>query len=196
MSVFKVKLQNTDQGLLDINPLTGLPFVTSVQRTVYVAGPGRTYRAMADGTTFTDCNYWMRFVYPNVPLNQAFISVVTDDGSIFSDIEGENTYALIFGGNSAYNVLSTDAFTTNLIDILGTYGSYATFVQITNNGTVANQDIKVQLNGSTNAIMSLAHGVTQVFNAGDLLVSKIAFQGGVSNTTVQVVLSVRSICYS
>lgn len=208
MSVFRVKLQNTQQGLLDLNPATataiqignpanpylGSQMNPSLQRTIFVAGPHRIYRELFDGQTFTDCNYWKRFAFPQVPLDQAFIEVVTDDGSVYSDFSEENNYPLTFGGDTAYDVLTTDTFSTNVIDILGTYGSYATFVQITNNGTVANQDIKVQLNGNANAVMSLAAGDTQVFNAGDLRISALAFQGGVADTTIQVVLSVQSVC--
>lgn len=209
MSVFRVQLQNVKQGLLDLNPATASPIMIgnlggnyqgaqmnpSLQRTIFVAGPHRIYRELFDGQTFTDCNYWKRFAFPQVPLEQAFIQVVTDDGSIWSDFAEENNFPLTFGGASAYNVLTTDTFLTNYIDILGTYGSFATFVQITNLGTSSpGQDIKVQMNGSATAVMSLAAGDTQVFNAGDLAISKLAFQGGASNTTIQVVLSVQSVC--
>ena len=209
MSVFRVKLQNTKQGQLDLNPSTATPVAIgnpanqylgsqmnpSLQRTIFVAGPHRIYRELFDGQTFTDCNYWKRFAYPQVPLDQAFIEVVTDDGSVYSDFSEENNYPLTFGGDTAYTVASTDTFADNVIDILGTYGSYATFVQVTNLGTSSpTQDIKMELNGPSNAILSLAAGDTQVFNAGDLLVSALAFQGGSADSTVQVVLSVKSIC--
>jgi hypothetical protein len=203
MSVFQVQLNNTQQGLLDLNPATATPVAIgnpanpylgsqmspSFQRTIYVAGPNRIYRELFDGSTFTDVNYWKRFAYPQVPLDQAFIVVLSDDGSVWSDDQAENTYPLTFGGATAYNVLTTDTFSTNFIDILGTYSSFATFVQITNFGTASTQNIKVQLNGSTNAVMQLAFGDTQVFNTGDLSVTKLAFQGGSVNTTIQVVLS-------
>ena len=208
MSVFVVNLNNLQQGQLDLNPSTASPIMIgndagpylggqmqpSLQRTIFVAGPHRIYRELHDGQTFTDCNYWKRFAFPQVPLDQAFITVVTDDGSVWSDYTFENNYPIVVGGNTAYNVQTTDTFATNFIDILGTYGSYATFVQITNNGTVANQNIKIQLNGSANAILTLAHGDTQVFNAQDLLVSKLGFQGGVALTSVQVVMSLQSAC--
>lgn len=220
MSVFRVNLQNTQQGQLDLNPATATAILVgndpratvngslvglgnqmnpSIQRTIFVAGPHQIYRELADGQTFTDCNYWKRFAFPQVPLDQAFIEVVTDDGSIWSDFDDENNFPLTFGGDTDYDVLTTDTFATNVIDILGTYGSFATFVQITNNGTVSpNQDIKIKMNGSANAIMSLAAGDTQVFNAGDLKVSALAFQlgggGTPTDTTIQVVLSVASVC--
>ena len=211
MSVFRVKLTNTQQGLLDYNPATASPIAVggaqgstylgqlmdpSIQRTIYVAGPNRIYRELFDGQTFTDCNYWKRFAFPQVPLDQAFIEVVTDDGSVWSDFSPENNYALTFGGDVDYDVLDTDTFLTNFIDLIGTYGSYATFVQITNLGTATDgsQDIKVQLNGSSSAVLNLKAGDTQVFNMGDLLVSALAFQGGSASTTIQVVLSMTTQC--
>lgn len=204
MSVFTVKLQNPSQGQLDIDPSTGLPFTTSVQRSIYVAGPNRIERKLNDGDVFTDCNYWKRFAYPQLPLDQAFIEVTTDDGSVYSDDSEENTFPLFFGGESAMTISASSAFTDedNIIDILSTYGSYAKFVQIQNLGTAGNadQDIKVKLNGSASAIMTLAAGDTQVFNAGDLSVSVIAFQGNdnesADDTDVQVLLSVESVCNS
>ena len=101
MSVFRVKLNNAAQGALDINPSTLLEFNTSIQRTIYVTGPKRIYRKLLDGETFTDCNYWKKFAYPQVPYDQAFIEVVSDDGSIYSEIEEENNYPMV------YNIIVT-----------------------------------------------------------------------------------------
>lgn len=209
MSVFRVKLQQLpEQGYMDLNPATassaspacpsclGSAFTTSIQRTMYCAGPRRIWRKLADGATFVDCNYWKRFSYPTVSKEVAFIEVVTDDGSIYSDSSEENTFPVIFGGDTAYDVLTTDTFEDNYIDILTDYGGFAKFVQITNNGTADNQTIKVQLNGSSSAIMTLADATTQVFNAGDLAISKLGFEGGTANTTVQIILSVEVQCNS
>lgn len=197
MSVFQVKLQNVEQGLLDVHPGTGAQMSPSVQRTIYVTGPRLTYRQLRDGQTFTDCNYWKKFAYPQVPYSQAFIHVVTDDGSVYSDVEEENTYALTFGGDTAYTVEAADTFATNSIDIMGTYGGFAKFVQITNYGTSSpGQDIKVQLNGSTSAVFNLLAGDTQMFNVGDLSVTHLAFEGGDSDTDIQVILSIKVQCTS
>ena len=118
MSVFRVKLQNVKQGLMDLDPSThplamgsgnqpatygmnGEPMgqewpnseAQSRQRQMFVAGPGRTYRLLKDGDTFTDNNYWKRFAFPQVGREFAFIEVVTDDGSVYSDVPEENTFA-------------------------------------------------------------------------------------------------------
>lgn len=198
MSVFRVKLNNTQQGNMDlrfdsnVEGNHGSQFATSLQRTIYVAGPGKTYRKLFDGDTFTDCNYWKRFAYPQVPLSEAFIEVVTDDGSAYSDIASENTYPKV------YNMLVVQgtAFEDNEIDILGDTGGYAVFVQIANQGSTA---VRVRLNGVTDAVFDLAASETQVFNSGDLQVSKLEFVNNVSGGTtadVQVLLSIRSVCNS
>jgi len=210
MSVFKVKLQNIQQGYLDRDPSTasmvaignpadpylGSPFTESRQRTIYVAGPNRIYRKLFDGDTFSDSNYWKRFAFPNLPLESAFIEVVTDDGSVYSDDPEENTFPVVYGGDTAYTVAADDTFDDNYIDIVTDHGGPATFCQITNFGTASTQNIKIKLNGSSSAILTLQNGDTQVFNNKDLLITKLAFEGGTADTTIQVVLSVRSVSVS
>lgn len=209
MSVFRVKLQNIKQGYLDRDPSTaspvmvgnpanelGDPFTTSLQRTIYVAGPNRVYRKLKDGDTFTDSNYWKRFTADVLGFESAFIEVVTDDGSVWSDVPEENTFPVVVGGDSAYTIASASDFDDNVIDILTDHGGPATFVQITNFGSASTQDIKVKLNGSSSAILSLKAGDTQVFDKKDLLVTKLAFAGGSADVDIQVVLAVRSLARS
>jgi hypothetical protein len=200
MSVFRVKLQNATQGQLDRNPSTassndvGLQMDPSIQRTVYVTGPNHTYRKLKDGDVFTDCNYWKRFSYPQLPEDQAFIEVVTDDGSIYSDVPSENTYPKVYDLSIENGTTFTN--TNNVVDILGDTGGYAVFVQITNMGGTA---VKCRLNGITDAIFDLDATSTQIFSYGDLSISKLEFSNtvsGGSDTDVQVLLSVRSMCYS
>lgn len=201
MSVFKVHVNYPGkQGYLDFNPATASPgyqgqqMQPSKQRTMFCTGPNRIYRELFDGMVFTDCNYWKRFAFPQCPLETAFIEVLVDDGSVYSDIPGENTFPKIY---SPYAVLTTSTFVNNFIDIVGTLGGVAQFVQITNLGTSApNQNVQIQLNGDVGAVMTLAAGDTQVFNAGDMAISKLAFAGGAANTTLQVILSVAVQCNS
>jgi hypothetical protein len=199
MSVFKVHVNYpAAQGYLDLNPATasqgflGNQMQPSKQRTIFVTGPNRRYRELFDGQTFTDCNYWKRFAFPQAPYETAFIEVMSDDGSVFSDIASENTFPYIY---SPYSVLIADTFATNFIDIVA-LGGVAQFVQITNNGTMATQDITVQLNGSATAVFTLGAGDTQVFNVGDLAITKLAFDGGIASTTLQIILSVTVQCLS
>lgn len=198
MSVFKVHLNTNQQGYLDYNPATASPgflgnqMQPSIQRTMFCAGPNRIYRELFDGQVFTDCNYWKAFdiaVHPDT----GFIQVLFDDGSVYSNVPGENTFPKVF---SPYNVLTTDTFATNFIDIVGAYGGPAQFVQITNNGTGPTQNVMVELNGDVGAVMTLPFGTTQIFNAGDLSVTKLSFQGGTVNTTLQIIISVAVQCNS
>ncbi|NIQ15933.1 MAG: hypothetical protein GTO02_16525, partial [Candidatus Dadabacteria bacterium] len=87
MSVFKVKLNYPgEQGYLDFNPATASPgflgdqMQPSIQRTMWCTGPNLVYRKLFDGEVFTDCNYWKRFAFPQVPMETAFIEVISDDG--------------------------------------------------------------------------------------------------------------------
>lgn len=203
MSVFRVKLQHTGyQGQLDLNPSTatpvsagqglGTPFTSSIQRTIYVAGPGRTYRKLYDGQTFSDCNYWKRFAYPQIERDHAFIEVLTDDGSVYSDVASENTFAKVYD----LTIAAGTAFTDNVVDILGDTGGHAVFVQIANQGSTA---VRVRVNGTADAVFDLGASETQVFNSGDLSVTKLEFINAVSggaDADVQVLLSVKSVCNS
>ena len=196
MSVFRVKLQHPQQGLLDVNPLTGKSVATSIQRTISVAGPNGITRVLKDGQTFTDSNYWKQFAYPQLPLDQAFIEVVTDDGSVFSYVESENVYPVVWKPGTAGVIGAGDAPTdTNMtLDIVDTYGSPAMFVQIKNEDS--SNPIKVKLNGSTNAVLTVAASTHQIFNYNDLVVTKLEFDNSASGTSevdyVEVILSVKS----
>jgi len=206
MSVFKVALNNVEQGTMDLNPSTatankrtgmglGSKFAVSKQRQVYVMGPNKINRLMVDGETFTDCNYWKRFAYPQVPQNEAFIEVVSDDGSVFSDVPGENTVPVVLAQTVTASTGYTD--TGNEIDIVATYGGPAVFFQIENQD--GSDDITIKLNGRDSAVMTLAAGDNQIFNSGDLVVTKVAMANlasGNGDVDVQLVFSVVSQCTS
>lgn len=196
MSVFRVKLASTSQGRLDIDPTTGMPFTTSKQRTIMVTGPNRIQRQLHDGETFTDCNYWKQFAYPQTTLENAFIEVVTDDGSTYSSVESENVYPVVWLPGTA-GVIGAGAAPddTNMsLDLVDTYGGPAVFVQIQN--TDGSHSVQVKLNGSSSAVFTLDTNSTQIFNHGDLVISKIEFDNSASGTSavtrVEVILSVKS----
>jgi hypothetical protein len=201
MSVFRVKLNQGPQGTLDINPATGLEFTTSVQRTMYVAGPNGKIREIADGTTFTDCNYWKRFAVPAVSADDAFIDVITDDGSVYSDIASENTYPVV--ANITITSGKTLVSSGSVIDIAGTTGNFASFMQLTNAGYLTSgNNVSVQLNGSSDAVFILEAGSTQVFNGGDVSINRVAIapqliaSGAVGSFNIEALYSVVSQCNS
>jgi hypothetical protein len=165
MSVFRVKLNNTKQGRLDINASTdtsetygniGSQFSVSQQRQIYVAGPNRIYRLLKDGEEFTDCNYWKRFTAEVVGEEYAFIEVVSDDGSIYSDILEDNTFSV------GATVSLTTNFADTVIDFVNEHGAPARFVMIQNlDGSIG---IIGELNGNTNITFAVGAGETMMFN--------------------------------
>ncbi|MHC4214814.1 MAG: hypothetical protein ACYSWP_15740 [Planctomycetota bacterium] len=203
MSVFKVALNNVEQGLLDKDPSTATPGAItgqglgdqidpSKQRQVYIMGPNLINRLMIDGETFTDCNYWKQFAYPQVSLEDAIVEVLVDDGSVYSSNPELNTYPAA----TTITAVGGTTFADNELDIVSTYGGPAVFTQITNNGA---GDVQVRLNGLTTATFTLASGDTQIFNNGDLTVTKIQVDNsasGAADADVAVLLSVQSICTS
>jgi len=194
MSVFKVQLNNSAQGLLDRNPATLGQASPSIQRSVYVTGPNKINRRLVDGETFTDCNYWKKFAYPQVSLEHAIVSVLTDDGSVYSDVASENVYPKVYD----LSVAAGSAFEDNQADVIGDTGGFATFTQITN--THGSQDVRIRLNGQATAIFDLAFGESQIFNAGELSVSLIEVSNDTSGAAgpvlIQILMSVKSVCNS
>jgi hypothetical protein len=189
MSVFRVKLQNVNQGLMDINPVTGTAFTTSKQRSVYVMGPKKINRLLHDGDTFTDSNYWKKYAYPQVAYENAFIEVVTDDNSVYSDVPAENTFAY-----GATFTLATTYSTTNTINFVTTYGQPASFLQVKNNdGAIV---VTGELNADTSVVFTLAAGETQIFNTGDLAVTQLRLKSASGTPTATVVAAVRSVSNS
>lgn len=197
MSVFRVKLGGlagsnvAGPGNLDVDMITGKPVATSLQRTMYVAGPGRIYRKLSDGETFTDSNYWKRFTTNNNEYGYGFLEIVSDDGSIYSDVASENTFLRTY----SVTVAAGSTYTDNVVNILGDTGSAAIFTQI--NNQTSSKTLKVKVNGSSDAIFDLAGNESQIFNAGELSVTKLEFDysasGASGNISVEVIVSVRSV---
>ena len=201
MSVFRVKLNNVDQGRLDLDPSShpgspaqygdlGTPFTVSNQRQVYVMGPKKINRLLKDGETFTDCNYWKRFAYPQVSYEQAIVEVISDDGSVYSDVESENTFVV---GKTFASV--ADAYNTdNTLNFVTVHGGPASFLQITN--THGSYALTVELNGNTNATITLAAGEAQIFNSGDLAITQVRLKSATTGGSAELVASVKSVCNS
>lgn len=180
MSVFKVKLTNINQGLLDTN---GQSTGTSIQRGVYVMGPNKINRLLVDGSTFTDSNYWKRYAYPQVPYDQAIVDTLTDDGSVWADNPAS---ARTFPVNSTFTT-GASYNSTNTIDYLSTYGSRAVYVSI----TAASNSAVCRINGSTE--ITIASGTPQVFNVGTFDINKLEFKNGSGAASVTVIAAVASV---
>jgi hypothetical protein len=176
MSVFRVRLSNSRQGLLD---------VYDNQRSAYIMGPNRINRKLRDGETFVDCNYWKRFAYPQLPLEEAFIEVVEDDGTVYSDQLQDNTYPKVYNISAA----AGSSFEDNRADIEGDAGSFALFAQITNR---SGGDVRVRINGMDSAVIDLPGGSTQVFNVGEMTIALLEVENPSEGAVeVQIVVSIR-----
>lgn len=190
MSVFSVRLNPSNLGsgyVTDTSATAGV----SAQRSMDVTGPRGSRRLLADGETFTDCNYWLRYA----PLSEggtmaedlAFIHVVTDDGSVWDDRNPtNNTFNVV--EDMLIDAGSTYSDTANIINILSDHGGYAVALRL----VVAGDEVNVRLNGSSSAVMSLATG-THTFNRGDYTLSSLEFdnsESSASNATVQVTMTI------
>lgn len=194
MSLFRVALNNTKQGTLDRNAYTNSQMSPSKQRQVYLTGPNNIKRELKDGDTFTDCNYYKRFCYPQCSLEDAILEIVTDDGSIWVDgADNQNVYPRV-------ETLSIEADTGyadegNSIDLSD---AHAVFVQLTNSHET--QDVNVRLNGLTDAVFTLEHNSVQAFNYGDLAVTKIEVandsSGALGPVNIEILMSLRSVVRS
>lgn len=197
MSVFKVKLNNNIQGRLDINPTTdmsetqgyvGIPFSVSKQRQIFVAGPNKKLRTLSDGDIFTDCNYWKQFTAEEAGEEFGFIEVVSDDGSIYSEIPEENTFSI------GETLTLTTNFADNAIDFIETYGNPLRFLMIQNlDSSIA---VTGELNGDTNITFVIGAGETMMFNQGDMVITSIRLKSASGTPDVSYVASIRSSCTS
>ena len=184
---------------------TGMPNF-SLQRTVYVMGPRKINRELKDGQTFTDCNYWKRFCYPQVPLNQAILTCISDDGTIYSDDHIENQYPIAFTLTASGNSPNYPTFISwNASTGAQTVGNAVNFASLTGGNPVAfvtlqnesSTSCQVQLNGLNTAVFTLGGSSTMVFNHGDIQITQIVVwdtTGSTSGTTtVSVIAGVTSL---
>jgi hypothetical protein len=214
MSTFIVRLNQGAQGALDKDPSTmtagnlGTPMTVSRQRQVYVMGPRKINRLLKDGDTFTDCNYWKKFAYPQCSLENAIVAFAPngDDGSTYVEGGAAGTVPIVVTDTITAGattctidfILGTKTSAAGVTTSLGTSGSAATFCQIENlaaDSDTANP-ITVQLNGSQ-ATFTLTGGTSQIFNAGDLAVTKLVLTAPSGTTAwIQVIAAVASECNS
>lgn len=212
MSVFRVKLTQGLQGNMEVAAgyadlvanSAGANF--SEQRTLYVMGPKKMNRLLADGATFTDCNYWKRFVSvanggDAASPEAAFLEIVTDDGSIWSDDTQETTTIaqITYTTQAAYAnstwtcPIGVATSGTGAYDILANLGGYASFIIMTNGA----QATKLNLNSAgtvaaptAGTVLDIASSGTITLSADDILVGRLALQG--TSTTVYLVIGVKA----
>lgn len=217
MSLFTVKLNNTQQGQLDKNAYAsgvnnqsvdntgGTQFAISKQRTVWITGPNNVKRQLKDGDTFTDCNYYKRFCYPDCigrtdqeKLQNAILECTTDDGTIWVDGTGNTRgYSMAVPVVETLECEAASTYEDNVVEI-STAGGYASFVQMTN--THESEDVTVRLNGVTEAVFTLEAGATQHFSQDDLAITLVEVahdaSGAAATVNVEVMYGLLSGCNS
>lgn len=191
MSTFQVRLNQTQlsQGnqptsqarFLDQSIISG----RSIQRSFYAMGPDKTSRKLKDGDIFNDVNYWKRFAFPVLPLDQAFIVVLNDDQTIWNDNPIDNHFPASYN----FNVNDNTDYSSNVADILNDYGSLAVSIQIqvTGSGTAP----IFRFNGS--ATYAIAPGFISIFDNSKFPTSKIEInnqQAGHAFCTVSILLNI------
>jgi len=181
MSTFKVKLTQGDKRTGDGNLDTQAQSSgTSVQRTMFAMGPGKINRKLKDGDTFIDCNYWKRFTYPTIPYNEAFIEVVSDDGSVYVDGKDSTSVKTY---TKALLTATTHTTANNILDVVGDNGGPFKWASIT-----TDRDVTVRINGVAASDFVVALGTTHTFNNGDVLISRLTFANA-SGSTANVVVT-------
>jgi hypothetical protein len=192
MSVFQVKLKSAAEGQLDTQVDAG---GNSLQRQAYIMGPKRINRLMVDGEQFSDCNYYKQFCTYNATSNPegcdaaaAILLLVSDDGAPYSSVPSEQTFAwsTVAGGVDA-----GDAVFATIKDFATDFGSYAVSAIISN---ISNVAATIRINGT--AEFSLASLATQVFNTGDLVISKIEAKVTGAAKKITVFAGVKSVSNS
>ena len=205
MSVFQVQLNNTNQGTMDRNfsgvgwsmvangATPGVEFTTSQQRQVFIMGPNKNQMLLHDGAQFTGSNYFKRFCYPALPLEDAILALITDDGSTYSDFNQDENTAV---AGTTLTIAKGSSFTTsgNSVNVVTTYGAPATFTQIQVNGTTLSDYVTVEINGNANALLNILVGTSQIFNTGDSVITQLNFSKPSGNTdassSVQLVFGI------
>jgi hypothetical protein len=187
MSVFQVRLNNINQGQLDINPNTvnvstgqGQQMQPSIQRTMFIQGPTGTFLRLRDGDVFTACNYWKRFTPENQGLENSAVVCLVDDGQPYST-------GVAFSSSLA-PYANTIASTDDPV-YFGTSDFAAPGSGNSNTGATAQQltivatggSATVVLNGDVNATFTLASAEMISFAQGEFSVSILEVTSGTAN---------------
>lgn len=179
MSTFRVKLNQGQQGRLDT---TG----TSIQRTVFVPGPKGTFRKLKDGDTFTDSNYYKKFTTSELSVDDAFLEVVTDDGSPYSDIPEENVFVRVY--SLTLDASSTYTATANIANILSDYGNAAVALTVSTAATVT-----MRINSVSASTVTITSSAALTFDLNEVNAEHLSFANTATTTVaVTIIATIRS----
>jgi len=183
MSTFQVILAKFERGTTSREAFG--------QQTVSLPTPqNKGERTFKDREVFEGSNYWKKYCSPSMPQKDAFLIIVEDDGTIYSEDDSENNQPFIVtkkvAAGSSYNDEG------NEIDLMKEQGTFATFVLIRNKNS--SQEVNVKINGSKNAILELDGNDEISFDKGDIPISKLNFDNsdGKEEVKLQIIFGLKN----
>jgi len=181
MSTFQVILTKLNRNTISGDALG--------QRTVNLPTPEGPHKTFKDREIIEGPNYWKRYCSPSMPHGEAFLVILEDDGTIYSDNDSENTYPFIVSKKVAPGSSYEDE--GNEINLMKEQGTFATFALIRNKN--ASQEINIKINGSKNAILELDGNDEISFDKGDLPISKLNFDNseGKEEVKLQIIFGLK-----
>jgi hypothetical protein len=151
---------------------------------------GQGQRTFKDREVFEGSNYWKRYCSPSMPQKDAYLIIIEDDGTIYSEDDSENNQPFIVTKKVAAGSSYDDE--GNEIDLMKEQGTFATFVLIRNKNS--SQEINVKINGSKNAILELDGNDEISFDKGDIPISKLNFDNsdGKEEVKLQIIFGLKN----
>jgi hypothetical protein len=183
MSTFQVMLARFERGTTSAEAFG--------QQSVSLPTPqGQGDRTFKDREVFEGSNYWKRYCAPSMPQKDAFLVIIEDDGTIYSEEDSENNQPFIVTKKIAVGSSYDDE--GNEIDLMKEQGTFATFVLIRNKNS--SQEVNVKINGSKNAILELDGNDEISFDKGDIPISKLNFDNsdGKEEVKLQIIFGLKN----
>ena len=183
MSIFQVILAKFERGTTSREAFG--------QQSVSLPTPqNQGERTFKDREVFEGSNYCKKYCTPSMSQADAFLVIIEDDGTIYSEDDSENNQPFIVTKKVAVGSSYNDE--GNEIDLMKEQGTFATFVLIRNKN--ASQEINVKINGSKNAILELDGNDEISFDKGDIPISKLNFDNsdGKEEVKLQIIFGLKN----
>ena len=151
---------------------------------------GQGEKIFKDREVFEGSNYWKKYCVPSMSQEDAFLVIIEDDGTIYSEDDSENNQPFIVTKKVAAGSSYDDE--GNEVDLMKEQGTFATFVLIRNKNS--SQEVNVKINGSKNAILELDGNDEISFDKGDIPISKLNFDNsdGEEEVKLQIIFGLKN----
>ena len=183
MSIFQVTLAKVVPGTTSAEAFG--------QQSVNLPMPkGQGEKIFKDREVFEGSNYWKKYCVPSMSQEDAFLVIIEDDGTIYSEDDSENNQPFIVTKKVAAGSSYDDE--GNEVDLMKEQGTFATFVLIRNKNS--SQEVNVKINGSKNAILELDGNDEISFDKGDIPISKLNFDNsdGKEEVKLQIIFGLKN----